>query len=138
MVQSLHPIWHQRAMPCCSTLIAVDYTFMGISTKAHKFEDAQTIAKTTSGSSNNLTAIQRGRGTTAPRASASLGSLKRCTEKQNSPSFSFALKQSQDIIDSNGAFNVSDDRTARVVHELDADLDDTSSRSRSAEHLRRI
>ena len=54
---------------------------------------------------------------------------------QNSPSLTLRLEQRQDVIHPHRALDVPDDGSRRVVHEFDADLGDTSSRTGTAEHL---
>lgn len=53
----------------------------------------------------------------------------------NSPGFTLALQQCENVLFPNGALDVSDDRSRGVVHELDAYLGDTTSRSSSSEDL---
>jgi hypothetical protein len=48
------------------------------------------------------------------------------------------LEQGEDVVDPDGALDVSDDRTRGVVHELDADLGDTTTGSSAAEDLFRV
>lgn len=52
-----------------------------------------------------------------------------------SPSLSLRLQKRQNVIDSHGALDVSDDGSVRVVHEFDSDLGDTTSGAGSAEDL---
>lgn len=54
---------------------------------------------------------------------------------KNSPSLSLRLQKRQNVIDSHGALDVSDDGSVRVVHEFDSDLGDTTSGAGSAEDL---
>lgn len=56
-------------------------------------------------------------------------------QKKNSPSLSLRLQKRQNVIDSHGALDVSDDGSVRVVHEFDSDLGDTTSGAGSAEDL---
>lgn len=55
--------------------------------------------------------------------------------QKNSPSLSLRLQKRQNVIDSHGALDVSDDGSVRVVHEFDSDLGDTTSGAGSAEDL---
>jgi hypothetical protein len=55
--------------------------------------------------------------------------------KKHSPSFSLRLQKSEDVVKPDGTLDVSDDGSVGLVHELDSDLGDTSSRSSSAEDL---
>ena len=56
-------------------------------------------------------------------------------EEQHVPGLSLGLEESEDVVDSDRALDVSDDRSRGVVHELDSDLGDTTSGSSSAEDL---
>lgn len=51
------------------------------------------------------------------------------------PSLTLRLKQRQDIVLAHGALDVADNAARRVVHELDTDLDDTTTRTSAAQHL---
>jgi len=53
----------------------------------------------------------------------------------NAPSLSLGLEESEDVVNSDRALDVSDDRSRGVVHELDSDLGDTTTGSSSAEDL---
>jgi hypothetical protein len=55
--------------------------------------------------------------------------------KKHSPSFSLRLQKGEDVVKPDGTLDVSDDRSVGLVHELDSDLGNTSSRSGSAENL---
>ncbi|GFZ45350.1 hypothetical protein JCM24511_03076 [Saitozyma sp. JCM 24511] len=55
----------------------------------------------------------------------------------HSPGLTLRLEQGKDVVDPDGALDVSDDRTRGVVHELDADLGDTTTGSSAAEDLYR-
>jgi len=63
------------------------------------------------------------KGTTAVRA------------REDVPSLSLRLQQSQNVVDLDGSLDVSDDGSRAVVHELDSDLGDTSSGTGSSEDL---
>ncbi len=53
----------------------------------------------------------------------------------NVPSLTLGLEESEDVVLANGALDVADDGAGRVVHELDADLGDSSAGSSAAENL---
>lgn len=56
-------------------------------------------------------------------------------EKENLPSLTLRLEKSEDIVLPDGSLYVPDDRTGRVVHELDANLSDTSAGTSATENL---
>ena len=45
----------------------------------------------------------------------------------HAPSLTLTLQESQDVLLTDGALHVTDDRPAGVVHELDTDLRDTTT-----------
>lgn len=47
--------------------------------------------------------------------------------------FTLGLEEAEDIVLANGSLDVSDDRSGLVVHELDADLGNTTARAGTAE-----
>lgn len=51
------------------------------------------------------------------------------------PSFAFRLEQSKDVLHTHRTLDVADDRAGAIVHKLDTDLRDASSRSSAAENL---
>src|SRR5258706_15102005 len=51
------------------------------------------------------------------------------------PSLALRLQQSKDVLHTHRALDVTDDRAGAIVHELDTDLRDASSRSSAAENL---
>jgi hypothetical protein len=51
------------------------------------------------------------------------------------PSLTLGLEQGQNVLLPDGALNVTDDCSARVVHELNADLGDTTTRAGTTEDL---
>lgn len=53
----------------------------------------------------------------------------------NAPSLTLRLEESENVVLSDGALDVPDDRTGRVVHELDANLGDTTAGTSAAENL---
>lgn len=53
----------------------------------------------------------------------------------NLPSLTFRLEKSEDVVLPDGTLDVSDDRTGRVVHELDANLGDTTTGTGTTEDL---
>lgn len=55
--------------------------------------------------------------------------------KRDSPCFTLAFQQCEDVLLPNGSLDVSDDRPRGVVHELDADLGDTTPRPSSSKNL---
>ena len=55
--------------------------------------------------------------------------------REDVPSLSLRLQQSQNVVDLDGSLDVSDDGSRAVVHELDSDLGDTSSGTGSSEDL---
>lgn len=52
-----------------------------------------------------------------------------------SPGLTLRLEESEDVVDANGALDVADDGARSVVHELNADLGDTTTRAGTAEDL---
>lgn len=57
-------------------------------------------------------------------------------EIRHIPSFSFRFQQGQDVVNLDGALDVSDDGSRSVVHEFNSDLGDTTSGTGSAQNLR--
>ena len=53
----------------------------------------------------------------------------------HAPSFTLRLEQSKDVLYTDRALDVTDDRAGAIVHELDTDLGDSSSRSSAAKNL---
>ena len=53
------------------------------------------------------------------------------------PSLTLTLQESQDVLLADGALHVTDDGPAGVVHELDADLRDTTTGASASKDLRR-
>jgi hypothetical protein len=51
------------------------------------------------------------------------------------PGFTFGLEKGKDVLLSNWTLDISDDRALRIIHKLDSDLCDTSTRSCAAEHF---
>lgn len=45
----------------------------------------------------------------------------------------FGFEQAEDVVDTDGALDVTDDGTALVIHELDTDLGHTTARAGTAE-----
>lgn len=56
------------------------------------------------------------------------------TNLAESSCFTLRLHQAKNISDSDGTNDVPDNRSARVIHEFNADLSDSSSGTRSAQH----
>jgi hypothetical protein len=56
-------------------------------------------------------------------------------EERHAPSFALRFEQSKYVLYTDGALDVPDDRAGALVHELDTDLGDSSSRSSAAENL---
>ena len=54
---------------------------------------------------------------------------------RHSPSLTLRLQEGKNVIDLAGSLDVSDDASCLVVHHLDADLNDASSRSSSSENF---
>ncbi len=52
-----------------------------------------------------------------------------------SSGLTLGLEEGEDVVLLDGALDVADDRSAGLVHELDADLDDTTARAGTAENL---
>jgi hypothetical protein len=52
-----------------------------------------------------------------------------------SPGLTLRLEEGEDVVNADGALDVTDDGTRGVVHELDADLGDTTTRAGAAEDL---
>lgn len=52
-----------------------------------------------------------------------------------SSGLTLGLEEGEDVVSLDGALDVADDRSAGLVHELDADLDDTTARAGTAENL---
>lgn len=52
-----------------------------------------------------------------------------------SPGLTLRLEEGEDVVNADGALDVTDDGTRSVVHELDADLGDTTTRAGTAEDL---
>lgn len=63
----------------------------------------------------------------------------RCRQKCHkcSPGFTLALEKGKDILLPDGALDIADESTGLVVHELNADLRDASTRTSTAENLER-
>jgi hypothetical protein len=57
------------------------------------------------------------------------------SKKLDSPCFTLRLEQRQNILLSHRALHVSDDRARGIIHELDTDLGDTTTRSSTAKDL---
>lgn len=55
--------------------------------------------------------------------------------QEHSPGLTLRLEESEDVVDADGALDVADDGTRGVVHELDANLGDTTTRASAAEDL---
>jgi len=51
------------------------------------------------------------------------------------PGFTLRLEQSKNVLYTDRALDVADDRAGAIVHKLDTDLGDSSSRSSAAENL---
>ena len=51
------------------------------------------------------------------------------------PSLTLTLQESQDVLLTDGALHVTDDGSVDVVHELNTDLSDTTTRTSPAEDL---
>jgi hypothetical protein len=49
--------------------------------------------------------------------------------------FTFGLEKGKNVLLSDWALDISDDRALRIVHKLNSDLCDTSTRSCAAEHF---
>ena len=56
-------------------------------------------------------------------------------DRRDAPRLTLTLQQSEDVVLSHWALDVTDDGTGGVVHELDSDLGHTSSRACPAEDL---
>jgi tetrahydromethanopterin S-methyltransferase subunit C len=50
-------------------------------------------------------------------------------------SFTFRFQETEDIVLTNGTLDVTDDGTVGIVHEFNADLGDTTTRTGTAENL---
>ena len=50
-------------------------------------------------------------------------------------SFTFRFQKTEDIVLANGTLDVTDDGTVGIVHEFNADLGDTTTRTGTAENL---
>ena len=55
--------------------------------------------------------------------------------KGYSPSLTLRLEQRENVVDPNGALDVTDDATTCIVEELNPDLGDTTTRAGAAEDL---
>ena len=53
----------------------------------------------------------------------------------NLPSLTLGFEKSEDVVLPDGSLDVPDDRTGRVVHELDANLSNTTAGTSAAENL---
>lgn len=51
------------------------------------------------------------------------------------PSLTLTLQESQDVLLTDGALHITDDGSVGIVHELDTNLSDTSTRTSPAEDL---
>lgn len=60
---------------------------------------------------------------------------KEASRLSESSGLTLRLEKRKDVVSLNGALDVADDRSARLVHELNADLDDTTARAGTAEDL---
>ena len=56
-------------------------------------------------------------------------------DRYDVPSLTLTLQESQDVLLTDGALHVTDDRPAGVVHELDTDLRDTTTRASAPKDL---
>jgi hypothetical protein len=68
-------------------------------------------------------------------AGRALSACKNAVEKEHAPRLALRLEQGEDVVLADRALHVPDDRPARVVHELDADLRDAAARAGAAEDL---
>lgn len=72
----------------------------------------------------------------AETARSTVSSVQQYIEKRkNSPGLTLRLEEGKNVVDTDGALDVTDDRTRSVVHELNADLGDTTTRAGTAEDL---
>jgi hypothetical protein len=57
------------------------------------------------------------------------------TSLTETTSFTFRFQKTEDIVFTNGTLDVTDDGTVGIVHEFNADLGDTTTRTGTAENL---
>ena len=63
--------------------------------------------------------------------------MRESKEKGCAPGLTLRLKKGEDVVHPDWALDVADDATARVVKEFDPDLCDTTTRTGTAEDLRK-
>ncbi len=56
-------------------------------------------------------------------------------DEKHAPSLTLTLQESQDILLADRAFHITDDGTTGIVHELDTNLRDTTTRAGASEDL---
>ena len=70
-------------------------------------------------------------------ANSSQRNIQTNAETSHAPCLTLRLKKGEDVVHPDWALDVTDDATARVVKELDPDLCDTTTRTGTAEDLRK-
>ena len=63
--------------------------------------------------------------------------LLRYSRNRHAPCLTLGLEECKDVVDTDWALHVTDDRTACIIEELNPDLGDTTTRTGTAEDLHR-